>query len=48
MDPKITILLLLIAAIVVLSHLNDENLGRWWRQFAGRGWREFFPTRRRT
>jgi hypothetical protein len=48
MDPKITILLLLIAAIIALSHLNDENLGRWWRQVADRRWRELVPTRRRT
>jgi hypothetical protein len=48
MDPKIAILLLLIAAIIVLSHLSDENLERWRRQFADRRWREFMPTRRRT
>ena len=28
MDPKIALLFLLIGAVIVLSHLSDENLGR--------------------
>jgi hypothetical protein len=47
MDPKIALLVLLIAAVVGLSHLSDENLGRMRQQFAGRRWREFMPGRRR-
>jgi hypothetical protein len=41
MDPKLTILFMLIAAIVVLSHLTDENLTRVRRQFVDRRWRHF-------
>ena len=48
MDPKLTILFLLIGAVIVLSHLSDENLGRMRRQFMGRHWREFVPLRRRS
>jgi hypothetical protein len=48
MDPKITILFLLIGAIIALASLTDGNLERLWRQFAERGWRGFVPTRRRT
>ena len=48
MDPKITILFVLIGVIIALSHLNEERLHRFWRQFAGRGWRDFMPVRRRT
>ena len=48
MDPKLTILFLLIGAIIVLSHLSDENLGRMRRQFVDRSWREFMPLRRRS
>ncbi len=47
MDPKIALLFLLIGAVIVLSHLSDENLGRMRRQFAERRWREFVPRRRR-
>jgi hypothetical protein len=48
MDPKITILFLLIGAIIALASLTDGNLERLWRQIATRGWRGFVPTRRRT
>ena len=48
MDPKIAILFMLIGAIIGLSHLNEDILGRMRRQFAGRAWREFVPLRRRT
>jgi hypothetical protein len=39
MDPKLTILFLLIGSVVVLSHLSEENLGRMRQQFAARNWR---------
>jgi hypothetical protein len=47
MDPKLTILFMLIGAVIVLSHLTEENLGRMRRQFADRQWREFVPSRRK-
>ncbi len=47
MDPKIALLVLLIGAVIGLSHLSDENLGRVRQQFAQRRWREFVPGRRR-
>jgi len=48
MDPKLVILIMLIAAVVALSHLSDENLGRMRRQLATRRWRAFVPSRRRS
>ena len=48
MDPKLTILFLLISCVIGLSHLNEENLGRLRRQLVGRRWREFVPGRRRS
>jgi hypothetical protein len=48
MDPKLTILFLLIGAVIALSHLSDENLGRMRRQIVGRRWREFVPLRRKS
>lgn len=47
MDPKLTILFALIACVIVLSHLTEENLGRMRRQLVSRSWREFVPSRRR-
>jgi hypothetical protein len=47
MDPKLTILFMLIGAVIVLSHLTEENLGRMRRQFVDRSWREFVPSRRK-
>lgn len=47
MDPKLTILFLLIACVIGLSHLNEESLGRVRRQLAFRRWREIMPLRRR-
>ena len=41
MDPKLTILFMLIGAVVVLSHLTDDNLTRVRRQFVDRRWRNF-------
>jgi hypothetical protein len=43
MDPKLTILFLLIGSIITLSHLSDDNLARMRRQFISRRWREFVP-----
>jgi len=48
MDPKLTILFLLIGAIIVLSYLTEENLGRMRRQFVDRRWRKIMPLRRRS
>jgi hypothetical protein len=48
MDPKITILFVLIGAIIALASLTDGNLQRLWRQVAEHGWRGFVPSRRRT
>jgi hypothetical protein len=47
MDPKLTILFLLIGCVIGLSHLNEENLSRMRRQFVTRSWRELVPLRRR-
>lgn len=47
MDPKLAILFMLIGAVIALSHLTDENLGRMRRQLALRQWREFVPSRRK-
>ncbi len=43
MDPKLTILFLLIGSIIGLSHLNDDNLARMRRQVIVRRLREFVP-----
>lgn len=48
MDPKITILFVLIAAIIGLSYLSDANLARMRRQMLARRWRMLMPVRRRT
>jgi hypothetical protein len=47
MDPKITILFVLIGCIIALSHLGDGTFGRMRRQLANRRWRELVPGRRR-
>ncbi len=41
MDPKLTLLFLLIGAVVGFSHLGDETLRRSWRALFSRRWREF-------
>ena len=41
MDPKLTMLFVLIGAVVVLSHLTDDNLTRMRRQLVDRRWRNF-------
>lgn len=48
MDPKITILFMLISCVIGLSHLNDENLERMRRQLVARHWRDFVPGRRKS
>jgi hypothetical protein len=48
MDPKLTILFLLIGAVITLSHLSDEKLSRMRRQIVRRRWREFMPLRRKS
>jgi len=47
MDPKLTILLLLIACIIGLSHLGDEASGRMRRLLPGQRLRNLMPGRRR-
>jgi len=47
MDPKLTLLFLLIGSIVSFSHLNDEALARMTRQLVRRDWRDFMPRRRK-
>ena len=47
MDPKLTMLFVLIGTIIGLSHLSDDTLGRMRRQIADRRWREFVPGRRK-
>jgi hypothetical protein len=47
MDPKITLLFLLIGAVIGLSRLSEENLVRVRRQLASGRWREFMPGRRK-
>ena len=48
MDLKLTILFVLIGAVITLSHLTEENLGRMRRQFVDRRWRKIMPLRRRS
>ncbi len=48
MDPKLTILFLLIGSIITLSHLSDDSLARMRRQIINRRWREFVPGRRKS
>jgi hypothetical protein len=45
MDPKLTILFALIACVIGLSHLTEENLGRMRRQLAARNWRQLVRRR---
>ena len=48
MDPKLAILVLLFGAIIGLSQLDEENLGRMRRQFAQRSWRKIVPSWRKS
>jgi len=47
MDAKIALLFLLIASVIGLSHLNEENISRVRRHLAALPWREIMPGRRR-
>ncbi len=47
MDPKLAILFMLVGAIIVLSHVTDEALGRMRRQLVKLRWREFMSARRK-
>lgn len=48
MDPKLTILFMLIGAVIVLSHISDGRFARVRRQFAHGRWRAIMPARRRS
>jgi hypothetical protein len=39
MDPKLTLLVVLIGAIVALSNVNSEGVAQMRRSFVSRGWR---------
>ena len=41
MDPKLTLLFVFIGAVVVLSHLTEDNVSRVRRQLSDRRWRQF-------
>jgi hypothetical protein len=47
MDPKLTLLFLLIGTVVGLSHLSEKNLTRMRRQLVARRWRQFVRIRRK-
>ena len=47
MDPKLTVLFLLIGTIIGLSHLNCEKLSKMKRRFDGQRWRGMMPRRRK-
>jgi hypothetical protein len=48
MDPKLTILFVLIGTIVALSHVSEGGFGRLRRASVNRRWRQFVPGWRRT
>jgi hypothetical protein len=43
MDPKLTMLFLLIGTIIGLSHFNYENLAKMKRGFDDQRWRDIVP-----
>ena len=47
MEPKLTILFLLIGTIVGFSHLDGASLAQPIRQLVRRDWRDFLPHWRR-
>ena len=47
MDPKLTLLVMLIGTILALSHWNDGKAGRMRDRIAVWRWREFVPGRRK-
>ena len=48
MDPKLTMLFLLIGAIIGLSHIDYENLTKVKRGFGEQGWRGIVSRRRKS
>ena len=48
MDPKLTMLFVLIGTIIGLSKLDDEILGRMKNQLVRRSWRGLVPGRRKS
>ena len=48
MDPKLTVLFLLIGTIIGLSHLNYEDVTKKKRGFDGQGWRDLIPRWRKS
>jgi hypothetical protein len=48
MDPKLTVLFVLIGTIIGLSKLDDEILGRMKNQLVRRSWRGIVPGRRKS
>jgi hypothetical protein len=48
MDPKFTMLFLLIGSIIGLSHLNYENMTKMKRGFDGQRWRGMMSRRRKS
>jgi hypothetical protein len=47
MDPKLTLLFLLIGTVIGLSHLGDATMRRSWRPSLSQRWREFVRPRRK-
>lgn len=47
MDPKLTMLFVLIGAVVALSHLTEDNLTLMRRQLIDRRWRNFMRISRK-
>ena len=48
MDPKPTLLFILIGTIVGLSHLNYDDQTKMKRKFDGRRWRDIVPRWRKS
>jgi len=48
MDPKLTMVFLLIGAVIALSNLDDETLDRLKSLLDRRAWRGFVPGRRKS
>ena len=48
MDLKLALFIVLIGAIIGLSHLSDKRIARMKRQFVLRRWREIVPGRHKS
>jgi hypothetical protein len=46
MDPKLTLLFVLIGSIIALSNINDGTFSRIGRQLFARNWRSLMARRR--